>query len=77
MGVLLYEAAHKKSPFQTETYARLKTISPVLLLRQGLNEDLKKICKLYMKKNPEERPTAREILKMVKDAQKKVNDPNE
>lgn len=58
MGVLLYEVAHKRSPFKTETYARLKTISTSLLIKQALDEDLKKICKLCLKKNPDERPTA-------------------
>ncbi len=33
MGVLLYEVAHKRSPFKTETYARLKTITPSLLIK--------------------------------------------
>ena len=65
MGVLLYELSHKRAPFLTDSFARRETISKTFLIKPTLNSTLEKITRMCLKKNPRDRPSAKEVLSMI------------
>lgn len=52
MGILMYELAHKRAPFLNEEFARKQTVSKMVMIKPSLNDELKDINRICLKKDP-------------------------
>lgn len=66
MGVLLFELIHKRPPYSCKNIIQLLNEIKVkkLAFRSNINPDFKRIIEMCLKLEPEERPSARQIVEM-------------
>ena len=62
----MFEMAHKRAPFTDNEFARKQTISSTLLIKPSLPNELKKINKMCLKKDPTQRPEASELRELIR-----------
>ena len=64
MGILLYEMLHQVTPFKAANLyeQKRKMERGRILIKRGVNKDLKRTIKACLKQDPSKRPTASQIL---------------